>query len=360
MNPSVSGQNKPCNNFDCAYKKAENFLKQAAYQKALDNLDSAEGYLTDTNTKEKEQIKQLRRRLFVAIEKEKEEAKRARIDAIESQKETEIANAKLDALFKIALAEKTKAKDAEAKAKAVLDKIYFYDGKFGLAYQPEKIFGKESNFFSKYGFIDKNLKTKIKFIYEEAQPFDRSGFAKVKKGLTSYIIDTTGYEYQLATDLEQLNSNITALDLRDKTIRKIDSNILINNQLKVLLIGKGFLGNIEALISELVFNRDSLYSENNAFFKTFFNMLPIEDVPSEIDKLSNLVYLDLSGNRLKSLPTEMENLTKIEVLNLSDNDLKFLTFNPVKLAKIKSLNLSNNPIPKEEQEEIKKLLPTVK
>jgi hypothetical protein len=61
----VSGQNKPCNNFDCAYLKAENFLKQAAYQKALDNLDSAEGYLTDTNTKEKEQIKQLRRRLFV-------------------------------------------------------------------------------------------------------------------------------------------------------------------------------------------------------------------------------------------------------------------------------------------------------
>jgi hypothetical protein len=57
--PSVYGQNKPCNNFDCAYKKAENFLKQAAYQKALDNLDSAEGYLTDINTKEKEQIKQL-------------------------------------------------------------------------------------------------------------------------------------------------------------------------------------------------------------------------------------------------------------------------------------------------------------
>lgn len=55
----MSGQNKPCNNFACAYLKAENFLKQAAYQKALDNLDSAEDYLTDTNTKEKELIKQL-------------------------------------------------------------------------------------------------------------------------------------------------------------------------------------------------------------------------------------------------------------------------------------------------------------
>ena len=64
----VAGQNKPCNNFDCAYKKAENFLKQAAYQKALDNLDSAEDYLTDANTAQKEQIKQLRRRLFVAID----------------------------------------------------------------------------------------------------------------------------------------------------------------------------------------------------------------------------------------------------------------------------------------------------
>jgi hypothetical protein len=39
-------------------------LKKKEYQKALDNLDSAEGYLTDTNTKEKEQIRQLQR-LFV-------------------------------------------------------------------------------------------------------------------------------------------------------------------------------------------------------------------------------------------------------------------------------------------------------
>ena len=72
----VSGQNKPCNNFACAYLKAENFIKQAAYQKdAMNRVSTAEGYLTDTNTKEKEQIKQLRRRLFVAIEKDKEDAK---------------------------------------------------------------------------------------------------------------------------------------------------------------------------------------------------------------------------------------------------------------------------------------------
>jgi hypothetical protein len=54
----VSGQNKPCNNFDCAFLKAETFLKQATYQKdAMNRVSTAEGYLTDTNTKEKEQIK---------------------------------------------------------------------------------------------------------------------------------------------------------------------------------------------------------------------------------------------------------------------------------------------------------------
>ncbi len=112
--PSVFGQqNKPCNNFDCAYKKAENFLKQAAYQKALDNLDSAEGYLTDTNTKEKEQIKQLRRRLFVAIEKEKEDAKRARDEA---KRQTEIAK---NAFAQVEI-EKQTAIAAEKKAKAVV------------------------------------------------------------------------------------------------------------------------------------------------------------------------------------------------------------------------------------------------
>ena len=78
----VAGQaTKPCYDFDCAYKKAESLLNASKYQSALDNLDSAEGYLTDKNTKEKEQIKQLRRRLFVKIEQEKEDAKKARDEA---------------------------------------------------------------------------------------------------------------------------------------------------------------------------------------------------------------------------------------------------------------------------------------
>jgi hypothetical protein len=114
----VSAQTtKPCYDFDCAYKKAESLLNASKYQAALDNLDSAEGYLTDKNTKEKEQIKNLRRRLFVKIEQEKEDAKKARDEA---KKQTDIAK---KALAQVEI-EKQAAIAAENKAKAVLDKIF--------------------------------------------------------------------------------------------------------------------------------------------------------------------------------------------------------------------------------------------
>jgi hypothetical protein len=172
----VSGQTtKPCYDFDCAYKKAESLLNASKYQSALDNLDAAEGYLTDKNTKEKEQIKQLRRRLFVKIEQEKEFAKKARNEA---KKQTNIAKkalAQVEIEKQSAIAaEQTKAEVAEAntkvallkadslfniaevqrkKVQVVLDNIYFYDDKFGLAFDKNKY---------RYGFIDKDLLTLIK------------------------------------------------------------------------------------------------------------------------------------------------------------------------------------------------------
>jgi hypothetical protein len=149
---NVSGQNKPCNNFACAFLKAENFLKQAAYQKALDNLDSAEGYLSDTNTKEKEQIKQLRRRLFVAIEKEKEDAKRARDEA---------------KLQKIIAEQKSKELEtALAKNQKIINSIYFYKDRYALVHQyaeadgeyvkGEFSIGEFNGLKSGFYFIDKN------------------------------------------------------------------------------------------------------------------------------------------------------------------------------------------------------------
>ncbi len=56
--PSVFGQkndcNKQCSSYACVIEKVNCLLKQTQknYGFILDNLDSAEGYVTDTNTKE--------------------------------------------------------------------------------------------------------------------------------------------------------------------------------------------------------------------------------------------------------------------------------------------------------------------
>jgi Leucine-rich repeat (LRR) protein len=329
-----------CRDYACVIAKVEKLIKQNQkdYKAILDNLDSAEGY-PDSKA---EEIRGLRRRVFVLIENEKNEAKRARDEAkkalaqveIEKQKaiaekryaqvaEAKAKNAQSETVIALnqikierqtAIAEKTKAQAAEAKAKAVLDKIYFYDDKFRLAYDKDN---------KNYGFIDKDLNIKIDFKYDEALPFDNTGFAKVKKRNAYYLIDTTGtIEYKLATDINQLDSNITALDLRNKELTKIPPSVFQQIQLKVLLLGSNQLTSL----------------------------------PSEFAKLSNLTSLGLSSNRLTSLPSEFEKLTNLKTLDLANNKLTSLPSDFGKLTNLQSLDLSKNAIQKEEHEIIKKLL----
>ena len=298
----VSGQtNKPCNNFECAYKKAENFLKQAAYQKALDNLDSAEGYLTDTNTKEKEQIKQLRRRLFVAIEKEKEDAKKAKREAVVQKQIVEQRTIELE--------------KALAKNQKIIDALYFYKDKYALVYQNAETDGEyvkgefspgEFNGLIKgFYFIDKDGNQSIKEkVFAIAFPFDENiGFARVKvnenDSIYSYL-DTLGNLYPLATNINQLDSQITALNLSSHNLNELSPTIFNQRELKILLLQANLLTNLN----------------------------------SDIGNLINLTKLDLEKNQLTKLPNEI-----------------------IVLKNLKELNLRNNPILKEEQEKIKKLLP---
>ncbi len=208
-----------CNNFNCAYKEAQRLLNSSEkdkYTKAMAYLDDAENF-AGADKAQYEKVRALRKKAFVAIEKERKEAVEARLAADKAKEE--------------ALAEKTKAEAAEQKANAVLDKIYFYEGKYGLAYDNKAQFG-----LGVYGFIDKNLNTKIDFLYSEAQPFDYTGFAKVKKNNEYYLIDTTGKEYRLATDIVQLDKSTAALDLRGKDLVNIPSQVCEHLQLEILLL----------------------------------------------------------------------------------------------------------------------------
>jgi isoleucyl-tRNA synthetase len=167
-------QAQNCHNFPCVIAKVKKLmtLSQRNYQYILDNLDSAEGFLAlrTATDDEREQVKQLRKQVFQLIENERVAAQTARKEAEKqtkiavaaedkakkAQAQTELALKQVEIEKQVAIAEKNKAQAAENKTKQVLDKIYFYDGKFGLAYDKST---------EKYGFIDPNLNTKIKFEY---------------------------------------------------------------------------------------------------------------------------------------------------------------------------------------------------
>ena len=151
---------QPCYSYGCVIAKVEHLLQKETkdYKTILDNLDSAEGY-TDYKP---EKIRALRRRVFEAIENEKKKAVDATNEAVkqkqEADKQTQIAETEKDNAKKaltqadsariiseiqkkeaqtqtqIAETEKDNAKKAQTQTQAVLNKIYFYDNKFGLAY----------------------------------------------------------------------------------------------------------------------------------------------------------------------------------------------------------------------------------
>ncbi|NJN33360.1 MAG: WG repeat-containing protein [Saprospiraceae bacterium] len=164
----------------------------------------------------------MREQIFDAIENEKDLAENARDEAKKQKEraETEAYNA---------IQQKLKTESAKQKAQAVLDKIYFYKDRFGLAF--------DKNNYS-YRFIDKDLNTKIAFKYDEALPFDLTGFARVKMENTYFLIDTLGNKYPLATDINQLDISITALDLRNKNLSEIPPSVFKQTQLKVLILYK--------------------------------------------------------------------------------------------------------------------------
>jgi len=64
-------------------------------------------------------------------------------------------------------------------------------------------------------------------------------------------------------------------------------------------------------------------------------------LPAEIGQLTNLIWLNLSDNQLSILPAEIGQLTELVGLDLARNNLKFLPSEIGDLRKLTNLNLGN-------------------
>jgi Leucine-rich repeat (LRR) protein len=310
-----------CNNYACKMELARKALKKGEYKSALDHVRGAESY----DASKKNAVNLFIDEVFAAIEQKKKDAEDGEKKVKKALAEAKAAKALAEAEKQNALAAKATAEAAEKKATAVLDKIYFYKDRFGLAYDQNE---------GSYGFIDKNLTTKIEFKYEEALPFDESGFAKVK-GFDGayYFIDTFGNEYPLATDLNQLSPKITALNLRGKRLAEIPDTVLKSVQLKVLLLSSNQLSSLPAAIGGL---------KNLTALNLFSNKL--SSLPAEIGGLKNLTELRLSENQLSSLPAEIGELKNLTDLNLGSNQLSSLPAEIGGLKNLTDLNLGSNQL----------------
>lgn len=115
--PSVFGQQKSCNSkcntYTCVIDKIECLMKQSQkdYKTILDNLDSAEGY-PDSKA---EQIRNLRQRAFIAIEKQRLEVVSQKKIVRNKAKEIELAKLMSDSVSSLNGTLKYKFENAKAQ-----------------------------------------------------------------------------------------------------------------------------------------------------------------------------------------------------------------------------------------------------
>ncbi len=300
----------PCADYDCVIRKVRAYLQAKDFDDALENLESAAAY-PGSNA---DTITALRERLFQSILAEQQRA----VDA-----ERRASTARRQAERNLAIAEAEQEKN-----KRIIGQLDFYANRFALAYRNMGYQG------GRYGFIDKLGHTRIEFKYQEAEPFDDRGFARVVDDRSGvYLIDTAGTEYPLAKGLGELNAKTRALDLRGQPLDSFPMQLLEQENLQVLLLGKTGLSALPSEIGQLA---------NLTYLDVSENQL--RQLPPEIGALQGLTHLDASVNRLEAIPEEIGGLDTLLDLNLQRNDLQTLPNSMGQLTRLQRLDLYGNTL----------------
>lgn len=97
--------------------------------------------------------------------------------------------------------------------------------------------------------------------------------------------------------------------------------------------------------------KDTVYTSLEAAFldpsKVYFLDLSgqkIRSIPSSIDVFENLIELNVSKNKLRKLPNTICNLTNLEFLTIDNNKIKKLPYSIGRLGNLIELNLISNKL----------------
>jgi len=137
------------------------------------------------------------------------------------------------------------------------------------------------------------------------------------------------------------STNITELDLSNKKLTYIDSNIKYFVNLQILNLYNNQIKEIPKEIQYLTQLQKIYLSDNQ-----------IKKIPQEIQYLKQLQQLNLNGNKIKEIPKEIQYLKQLQQLNLNDNQIKEIPKEIQYLIQLRTLSLYGNKIkeiPKEIQ-----------
>jgi hypothetical protein len=246
-------------------------------------------------------------------------------------------------------AEKAKVRTDSALhiADRIVKSMYFYLDKYAVAYDGNR-----------YGFIDKSGNVRINYSYTGMVPFDEySGYAKGTIDKNTYLIDTTGKQYKLATYYiePKLEPGFRAIHIEYDS--KLNwRSILKCDSLEILLLNNNNLKSLPSDIDKLV-NLKSLalyYNEIQSIpatlgnlgllnFLSFFGN-SLTELPVELFNLKNLKKLDLGKNSLTIIPEEISQLKNLKWLSFADNSIKEVPGSIAGLSELKVLLLRNNKL----------------
>jgi Leucine-rich repeat (LRR) protein len=314
--------------FNEAIQLGDKALKNGQFDEAINYYFAAEAFAPNNRKIVRKRIK----KVFDAINRVKIQAEKDKQAAIKSQAAAEKARQEAVTAKKLAEFQKQQAEQEKEKAikaekrmqkalisafniniknQRLIDALYFFRGRFARTYNGKK-----------FGFIDNKGEVLIKHLYDEADNFDNTGFAKVKRDGLDYLLDTLGNEYRVAYNVVSLNSeDIVALDTRGIQLDSFPTSILGHKSLEILILNGEY-------------DKHKKQITNN--FKT---------IPNEINQLTNLKSLHLTYCQIDSLPT-FKNLDRLQTIDLSNNE-KITRIRGIGMFKsLRNLKLRGNSIKK--------------
>jgi len=160
--------------------------------------------------------------------------------------------------------------------------------------------------------------------------------------------------------LEIQHSKLDSIPARLATLRNLKTLKIGNTEdtLKLPRTFKYFLSLKELEIENVILdsNIHRIFKAKN-IEKLVLSGTRIKKIPGSIENLKNLDVLILDNNELTSLPWEAGYLKKLRILRLVNNRLEKLPDTLSELENLSILDVRGNPLPAEELEKWKMLLP---